>query len=61
MIIRPDLKSAVDLLEYLKNPIQMEHVNSSRLLGATILLLKFSVGIICETIFILTLSTIDES
>ena len=61
MIIRPDLKQAVELLEYLKNPTQMEHVNSSRLFGATLLLLKFTVGLVCETFFILTLSTIDES
>ena len=61
MIIRPDLKQAMELLEYLKNPTQMEHVNSSRLLGATLLLLKFAVGIVCETFFILTMSTLDES
>ena len=61
MIIRPDLKQAVDLLEYLRNPTQMEHVNSSRFMAASLLVLKFSVGIVCETLFILTLSTIDES
>ena len=61
MIIRPDLKQAVDLLEYLRNPTQIEHVNSSRFMAASLLVLKFSVGIVCETLFILTLSTIDES
>ena len=61
MIIRPDLKQAVELLEYLRNPTQMEHVNSSRFMAACLLILKFSVGIVCETLFILALSRIDES
>lgn len=61
MIIRPDLKQAVELLEYLQNPTQMEHVNSSRLLCAIMLLVKFLVGIICELIFILMISSYEET
>ena len=60
MVIRPDLKQAVELLEYLKNPTQMEHVMASRGLGAFMLLVKFSVGIVCETIFLLFVSSLKD-
>jgi hypothetical protein len=60
MMIRPDLKQAVELGEYLFRPTQMDHLNSSRLLASLLLLLKFSVGIVCETLFILTVSSYKE-
>jgi hypothetical protein len=60
-IINPDLKTAHNILRYLKNPTNMTHINSSRFSSFTVLIFKIAVGYIAETIFILSVSKIKEN
>ena len=60
MIVNPDLKQALELMNYLKKPTSMEHVNSSRFISCLVLLMKFSIGVIIETIMIFHLSALSE-
>jgi len=45
---------------YIHKPTSIQHVNSSRFVACLLLLMKFSVGIIIETILIFHLSALPE-
>lgn len=61
MIVKPDMKQAMDLMMYLEKPTTMVHVNSSRFLACILLLLKFAVGLFSETLLILTLAAYPKA
>mmetsp|Transcript_35705 Transcript_35705/g.54643 ORF Transcript_35705/g.54643 Transcript_35705/m.54643 type:complete len:190 (-) Transcript_35705:5-574(-) len=60
LMVTADMKSALDLIRYLKNPQRMEHINSSRFFCATLLVVKYFVAVATEVFFILTMSRIEE-
>jgi hypothetical protein len=60
MMVKPDLKQAIDFTQYLVNPTQMDHIRSSRILCSVLMVSKFMVGVIAETLLLLQMITMGD-
>ena len=60
LLVSPDLLSSISLMKYIQNPASFQHLRSSRMMCCFLLILKFTTGIVCETLLIIILSKIAE-